>query len=331
MMDRSYAAPTSSDKHALLVLQTDDFDLIAHSMRHWDQNIRQMSRGPFRGELAFTQIEGIQLARGRLNQAVSTTGSPPPDTFTFTPVTEHSQRAVDRGRRLRPGQVMCLSPGDEIGFQTTPDYECRSIMIGRETFVTAARTLLGVDWSKRWNGCGLIDGPPTLGVELDAFLENQLRLVESQPEVLLRPEFRKQLADKCVAYLVELLHRAEPTRRVRPSSPERLFLRAQELMRGALQSPLTTQDLCGSLEVSERTLRHAFQEVQGMSPMNFYKAKRLNAVRHDLKHADRGETVHQIAQRWGFWHSGEFASEYRRLFGELPSHTMQRGRSTVVA
>ena len=32
-------------------------------------------------------------------------------------------------------------------------------------------------------------------------------------------------------------------------------------------------------------------------------------------------TVQEIAQRWGFWHTGEFAADYRRLFGELPSQT----------
>jgi AraC family ethanolamine operon transcriptional activator len=33
--------------------------------------------------------------------------------------------------------------------------------------------------------------------------------------------------------------------------------------------------------------------------------------------------VHEIARRWGFWHIGEFAADYRRLFGELPSQTFK--------
>jgi AraC family ethanolamine operon transcriptional activator len=32
--------------------------------------------------------------------------------------------------------------------------------------------------------------------------------------------------------------------------------------------------------------------------------------------------VREIAQRWGFWHTGEFAAAYRRLFGELPSQRL---------
>jgi AraC family ethanolamine operon transcriptional activator len=60
-----------------------------------------------------------------------------------------------------------------------------------------------------------------------------------------------------------------------------------------------------------------------MSPHAYLKAQRLNRVREDLKSAlgDAG-TVAAIAQRWGFWHTGNFAADYRRQFGELPSQTL---------
>jgi AraC family ethanolamine operon transcriptional activator len=57
--------------------------------------------------------------------------------------------------------------------------------------------------------------------------------------------------------------------------------------------------------------------------MAYFRARRLNAVRQELKAADAGTaTVHEIARRWGFFHTGEFAAAYRRLFGELPSQTL---------
>lgn len=57
--------------------------------------------------------------------------------------------------------------------------------------------------------------------------------------------------------------------------------------------------------------------------MAFLKTCRLNAVRRALKAADsRTETVAAVAVCWGFTHPGEFAADYRRLFGELPSETL---------
>jgi AraC family ethanolamine operon transcriptional activator len=93
-------------------------------------------------------------------------------------------------------------------------------------------------------------------------------------------------------------------------------------MRAHLRNPLSVLDLCRELGVSERALHYAFREVRGLSPMAYFRASRLNAVRQELKTAPAGTaSVHEIAQRWGFWHSGEFASAYRRQFGELPSQT----------
>jgi len=106
------------------------------------------------------------------------------------------------------------------------------------------------------------------------------------------------------------------------SNRERLVRRAEEYMQAHLGEPLSVLDLCRELGVSERTLHYAFQEVRGLSPMAYFQARRLNAVRQELKAAPAGTTtVREIAQRWGFWHTGEFASAYRRLFGELPSQT----------
>ena len=107
-----------------------------------------------------------------------------------------------------------------------------------------------------------------------------------------------------------------------PPNRARVVCRAEESMRAHLGDPLSMLDLCRELGVSERTLHYAFQEVRGLSPMAYFKACRLNAVRQELRAAAAGTTtVREIAQRWGFWHSGEFASDYRRQFGELPSQT----------
>jgi AraC family ethanolamine operon transcriptional activator len=110
--------------------------------------------------------------------------------------------------------------------------------------------------------------------------------------------------------------------RRQPSKRARLVRRAEAYMRANLGKPLSMFDLCRKLGVSQRTLHYAFQELRGLSPMAYFKACRLNAVRQELKAPFAGTaTVYEIAQRWGFWHTGEFAGAYRRLFGELPSQT----------
>jgi AraC family ethanolamine operon transcriptional activator len=46
-----------------------------------------------------------------------------------------------------------------------------------------------------------------------------------------------------------------------------------------------------------------------------------------MRHA---RSVSEAATRWGFWHFGRFAREYRAMFGELPSETLKhRDRSEL--
>src|SRR5262249_33546161 len=79
----------------------------------------------------------------------------------------------------------------------------------------------------------------------------------------------------------------------------RLGARPDVYTRVCLGNPLPLLDLCRELDVSERSLHYAFQEVRGLSPMAYFRAFRLNAVRQELKTAPDTATVHEIAQRWG--------------------------------
>lgn len=86
--------------------------------------------------------------------------------------------------------------------------------------------------------------------------------------------------------------------------------------------PLTTTDLCHQLCVGRRSLFYAFQDTFGVSPMAYYKAKRLSRV-PELKALDSASTtVGEVARRWGFHHAGQFAQDYSRHYDERPSDTL---------
>ncbi|MFV2073945.1 MAG: helix-turn-helix domain-containing protein, partial [Thermoanaerobaculales bacterium] len=47
-------------------------------------------------------------------------------------------------------------------------------------------------------------------------------------------------------------------------------------------------------------------------------------ARRALRSATQPTLVTDVANSWGFWHMGQFAADYRRQFGELPSETLRR-------
>jgi AraC family ethanolamine operon transcriptional activator len=112
-----------------------------------------------------------------------------------------------------------------------------------------------------------------------------------------------------------------------PSVRARAVRRATEFIELAGRTPLLVSQVCEAAGVSWRTLDYAFKERYGVSPKAFMKSRRLNAARRTLREAKPGTTVRSAASRWGYWHMSQFAADYRKLFGELPSETLG-GRQT---
>jgi AraC-like DNA-binding protein len=91
---------------------------------------------------------------------------------------------------------------------------------------------------------------------------------------------------------------------------------------------ITVRELLDVAHVSWRTLDYAFKERFGMTPQAFLRVRRLNAVRSDLIDATPAKgTISTLAGRWDFWHLGDFARDYQRLFGERPSDTLRLNSS----
>ena len=99
-------------------------------------------------------------------------------------------------------------------------------------------------------------------------------------------------------------------------------------VRGILEcydKPVTVLDLCNQLHVSRRTLQNAFHAILGIGPNAWLKRIRLNAVRRELISPwSQSTTVKDAAMQWGFWHLGQFATDYQQLFAEKPSLTLHQ-------
>jgi AraC family ethanolamine operon transcriptional activator len=91
---------------------------------------------------------------------------------------------------------------------------------------------------------------------------------------------------------------------------------------------LSVGALCRIVGASERALNYAFLERYGLPPARFMKAYRLNGARRELSQLiSQGLKISDVANKWGFWHLGQFAKDYRLWFGELPSETCRRNQS----
>ena len=98
-----------------------------------------------------------------------------------------------------------------------------------------------------------------------------------------------------------------------------------ELIEAAPERPWRVAELAEHAGVSPRTLQEAFQRDRGVTPLEELRRVRMARAHRDLVAADAmSTTVTEIATRWGFFHSGRFATTYRAAYQESPSQTLAR-------
>ncbi|NCR51876.1 MAG: AraC family transcriptional regulator [Microcystis aeruginosa L211-07] len=138
----------------------------------------------------------------------------------------------------------------------------------------------------------------------------------------LRLDFVRQKLEEIVKYFLLTLAVTKdiktPKNTIRRTS---ILKKAEEMMRKNLRSDLTIPTICQDLEVSQRTLEYIFKDFYQMSPYSYLKLLRLNALHQSLNQNNQTKLTYEIAEELGFFHRGYLASDYKKLFGYLPSET----------
>ena len=125
-----------------------------------------------------------------------------------------------------------------------------------------------------------------------------------------------------------LLHAAladtEVSDKSKPASRAQAISRALAFIRDNRNEPVTVRSLCAATDTPLRTMNRAFRERFGIGPKAYLVRQRLSDVRAELLAAPSDTAIADIANDHGFWHLGQFAKDYRTMFGELPSETLRK-------
>ena len=89
---------------------------------------------------------------------------------------------------------------------------------------------------------------------------------------------------------------------------------------------ISVVELCALADCSQRWLEQSFKKRFGVTPKAYMKYVRLARLRRELlqaTHSD-GVKVNDLASVYGFWHMGQLAADYRKVYHELPSTTLKK-------
>jgi AraC family ethanolamine operon transcriptional activator len=299
-------------------------------------HLLQLGGGVLEGDLLGLRLGPLQLLRIRLSQSVHAVGPKPPGhQIIAVPLDGSGAGAPVRvhGQPLPPACLFGLDAGGEIHLTTEATCHLAVVMLPWSRFREWAQALGGPYLDERTLRRNWVPLDRLRHAGLRTHLLRLLLAVEARPQVLTLPSWERIACDDLMPLLLEaLVHGAQLQPAVRrPPARIELVKAAQRWMAEHPQQPISLDALCREVHAGRRSLIQGFRDHLGMGPMAYLKLQRLHAERRLLLAADPEATrIQPLASTWGFFNPGNFAREYRRLFGERPSHTLARSPSLLI-
>ena len=298
----------------------EDLESFGSAIAGMDFDFRQLDAGPMRARAAVIAGQRSAALRARFNRRLHQRGHARASLLVLG---LPDQSMTWSGTRVTEDDVINFSLSNGFDGVTDRGFTGTLLVLDRrEMERTAADLGLDVDIEEltsntvTWRGEGL-------GIRgLKGRLARTFRTVTTPRG---QAEATRLINGGAMSALLRIIAGGEDVREDSDSTTRRRALRTTlEQLEDSAHLPMSVADLCRIAGVSPPTLYRAFQEEFEISPKQYLKARSLSGVHRDLLRAAPGAQVVDIANQWGFWHMGQFAGDYRRHFGELPSETLSR-------
>jgi len=228
----------------------------------------------------------------------------------------------DEKLRLSRGQALMMNPGEQIDLTYSADCEkvivkvpeelIRDGCLDRADHVSSS----GVRFERR-----VIELEQSLGFMrlLDALLleanetEVDLSHLQLPYRDILIGKLLQQFENNAAADERQHLH-------------DRSFTQLLSYIEANIRQDISVEELAQIGNVSVRTVYNLFARYFNVTPKLFIKQTKLKSLREELTGSRAVRNVTEVALDYGFTHLGRFSSDYRKMFGELPSETLRRCR-----
>lgn len=297
----------------------------AASLYDWNQRYEQLSGGQFTGHFERLQLGRIHVFKETANRTLVQSGHVCTGMVAIGAVSRTGSGGRFCGTALQQGSVFGGAADREFQFLAGADLELAAVAVPLEDLEHLQQSLGDGSAPVNFNHQDVLPLAEGVAAGVQALLHHAIALA-AEGRVADQPQARRMLGLSLSEAVLQCSQPAQ-TRCTSLASvnKRRIVAKARAYMQQQPEAVLAVPDLCKAIGASRRALQYAFEEVLQVSPVTYLRLMRLNRVRADLQLTPTC-SVGDVAARWGFWHLSRFAADYKALFDELPSVTLQRSR-----
>jgi AraC family ethanolamine operon transcriptional activator len=288
----------------------------------------QMSEGPFAAWIAqITVPKALALSLASYGPAVISTGAARDRTYAFLLPVTNPAGVYCNHYPLGPHEVAVLRPGEQFRVYRPAGFQSVVLRVDEGIVNRRCEAIFGLPLSRVLRGSTRLTASAGAVAACARHFALVCEAANRNPEQFNdRAAAHGGMDGLAGAFVEEILGViVDPSRSRGWSARQRIVDRAWTIIENDEQTP-SVGTLCSKLGVPVRTLNMAFRECLGMTPKRFITGVQLNKVRRHLARQNNETSVTETATRFGFYHFGHFATQYRDLFGERARETLARAR-----
>ena len=284
----------------------------------WDLQYHQLEPGRMRVDISMLAGRNLNILSFKSNLGLHQLGGGPKGSVTLgIPISGELPKW--RQTDVVPNTLLSFGTGTEFDGISRGSFHGLTFSMS-EAYYDSLCDKLGLPQLDKSRGFGLISA--NVGSSNRKRLGRSVLTMLSEAPPPLTAEVEDELASELLISMTdgEQLFVDKSTPESRTKARKRAIEKMHEL---AARAP-TISEICTESGVGWRTLNRAFLEYFGFGPKTYLKIVRLTRVRNELIANGSEVPISISANRWGFWHMGQFSLDYRRFFHELPSQTKRR-------
>ena len=322
----------------LLVNQEfNSFEEFAYIANQWDADFRQLNTEQSRARIFQSQIGSILVSNVHFGCHVEQRGTTPHSMRTFAILSADCPDFYWFGHIVNKDELLVFPTHGEIDCFTRAGFGVTTISIPEDLLseffarngVDDLNKIIGREEIVKKTSIANLNELRSLIPQLkNRLLKNHFN--SKQPSLVIDNYFNDKIHDEILLTIFNIMTDNHiPSKNAihdlpfkNSSSTLQLLL---EYIKKNNDELLSISQLCHVAQISERTLQYLFMKHLGMTSKNYMKGQKLYSIHKELWACETSNIeIRNIAHKYGFWHMGQFAADYRKLFGELPSITQNR-------